>query len=323
MYVSLVGGGGSAPASPSRTRGLSGDLLGAGEGLGLPSAQEDRVGVVVLPGSSIGSSVCASFVGVQKKRMCTLTNCGIAAHSKTTSKASGLFAGVRSDEPLVFICFKTDGLSVYTLPVRKVSEFGASMDRYIKDQQTVTSWVSFFAFPTDAQPKTEEDFIDVVQRADMVFPHGFMPRRKKICFTIESPETEEELKFSMLPDSLLGVDPSEVSTSLGTAWPALVSNQAQLEVLLRRIKDNSKRLALDLSGDWDASTVRFKRIDRKLGSWPAEFATSNLCTLATDLSNDLDQLSARVGSIEDKKEQTLDIGKMERRILLLRRFLTG
>jgi hypothetical protein len=93
------------------------------------------------------------------------------------------------------------------------------------------------------------------------------------------------------------------------ARSGLKQSKAQLEVLLRRIKDNSRKLALDLSGDWDASTVGFERNDRKLGNWPAEFATSNLCTLASDLSNDLDQLSARVGTLEDN-DQTLDIGKM-------------
>jgi hypothetical protein len=242
--------------------------------------------------------------------MCTSTQCGVAAHAKPASKATSLFEGVGSEEPLAFICFKADGSSVYTSPVRKVSEFGTSMDRYLKDQRTVTSWVSLFAVPTDAQPKTEEDFSDVTQRADMVLPpEAFTPRRKKIRFTMDSPEIKGEMTFATLPDSL-GTQPTEVATTLRSVWPSLVANQAQMEVLLRRIKENTSKLASELSGDWDASSVRFERLDRKLGSWPAEFATSNLCTLATDLSNDLGQLSSRVGSLEDKG--SIDVSQIEK-----------
>eukprot|EP00978_Attheya_sp_CCMP212_P049236 scaffold634894_cov122-Attheya_sp.AAC.1 len=69
---------------------------------------------------------------------------------------------------------------------------------------------------------------------------------------------------------------------------------------MERVRLGSAKLAKDLSDDLDTIDVRFDRFQRVLGDWPEEFATSNLCNVATNLIGDVDKVVDRVKVLESK-----------------------
>eukprot|EP00978_Attheya_sp_CCMP212_P036388 scaffold164674_cov35-Attheya_sp.AAC.1 len=74
--------------------------------------------------------------------------------------------------------------------------------------------------------------------------------------------------------------------------PARNRNQQQLVDLVERMRSGTAQLAKELSNDMDSADVRFDRVERMLGEWPDEFATSQLCTMSSNLAEDVDKILA-------------------------------
>eukprot|EP00978_Attheya_sp_CCMP212_P038636 scaffold193289_cov41-Attheya_sp.AAC.1 len=125
------------------------------------------------------------------------------------------------------------------------------------------------------QPKTEEELADVISRTDLVMARGFTPR-KKARFAPEPVEgAKPDTAFATLPETL-GSSPDEVLSSLSIVWPTLQRNQQQLVDLVEQMRSRQAQLTKELSNDMDSADVRFDRVERMLGEWPDEFATSQL-----------------------------------------------
>jgi hypothetical protein len=296
--VPLESSGTALPDVPG-SRGVSGELLGAGGGFGLQDAQADRVGIVVLCGSALGAGFCGSFIGSHRKRMCIRADCNTGSHSKSTSKAVGLFSEVGGEEQMAFICYKSDTSSVYTDPVKRGGDFGPGLQRFLSTKRTVQAWTSLFSLPAGSQPQTDEDAEDIVNRADRVVPVGLTPRTKKARFTMDSPgEIVDDFAIVDVP-AISVAQPREFASSLGASWPIMQKNQSHMAARVERVRLGSAKLAKDLSEDLDTFEVRFDRVQRVLGDWPEEFATSNLCEVTTDLIGDVDKVVDRVKALEN------------------------
>eukprot|EP00978_Attheya_sp_CCMP212_P046857 scaffold415584_cov35-Attheya_sp.AAC.1 len=69
--------------------------------------------------------------------MCIRKDCPTESHSKPGRKASTLFQDFDSDESIAFIQYKSDSTSVYTDPIKRVSEFGSGFSRFMQSTRTV------------------------------------------------------------------------------------------------------------------------------------------------------------------------------------------
>jgi hypothetical protein len=232
--------------------------------------------------------------------MCIRADCNTGSHSKSTSKAEVLFAEVGGDEQMAFICYKSDTSSVYTDPVKRGGDFGPGLQRFLSTKRTVQAWTSLFSLPVGSQPQTEEDAEDMmVNRADKVVPVGLTPRKKKARFTMDSPgEVVEDFTLVDVP-AISVAQPKEFASSLEASWPIMQKNQNHMAARVEKVRLGSAKLAKDLSEDLDTFEVRFDRVQRVLGDWPEEFATSNLCEVATDLIGDVDKVVDRVKVLEN------------------------
>jgi hypothetical protein len=277
---------------------LSGELLSAGGGIGLLGAHEERVGIVVLCGSALGSSFCGSYIGSQKKRMCVRKDCATASHVKPTSKATDIFEEYDSGEPLTFIAYKTDTDSVYVHPVKRAADFGPGLTRFLTMTRSVPAWTSLFSLSAEAQPQTEADAEEIVQRVERKLPMGLTPKKKKARFDVDSPgNKEDEFVMVKVPDIAPGAD---LATTLQASYPILQSNQIQLGEVIERIKSSSAQMAKEVSDDLESSEVRLDRLSRVVGEWPPEFATSNLCEVSTTLIQEVEASVARLVALEAK-----------------------
>eukprot|EP00978_Attheya_sp_CCMP212_P029467 scaffold104804_cov57-Attheya_sp.AAC.3 len=110
---------------------------------------------------------------------------------------------------------------------------------------------------------------------------------------------EDEFTLVEVPDISVG-QPKEFASSLGVSWPIMQRNQNQMAARVEKVHVSSVKLAKDLSNELDTFDVRFDQVQRILGEWPDEFATSNLCEVATDLIEDVDKIGGRVEALERK-----------------------
>eukprot|EP00978_Attheya_sp_CCMP212_P038959 scaffold198227_cov75-Attheya_sp.AAC.6 len=140
----------------------------------------------------------------------------------------------------------------------------------------------------------------MIKRGKKVMPVGLTPKKKKARFNLDSPgEVVDDFTLEDVPTISVG-QPKEFASSLGTSWPIIQKNQNQMAAKVERVRLGSAKLAKDLSDDLDTFDVRFDRVQRVLGDWPEEFATSNLCDVATNLIGDVDKVMDRVKVLESK-----------------------
>eukprot|EP00978_Attheya_sp_CCMP212_P032267 scaffold125238_cov37-Attheya_sp.AAC.1 len=171
--------------------------------------------------------------------------------------------------------YKSDAGSVYTDPVKRVSEFGPGFNRFMESTRTVPAWISLFGLPPEAQPQTDEDGSALILRVDRVAPVGLTPMKKKARFLSEDQgSVEEEGTLDDLPE-ISGSDPQQVMSRIGSAWPVVQSNQKQIGSMIEAVRKKATLLASEVSQDMDSVDVlRFNRVNRVVGEWTDEFATS-------------------------------------------------
>eukprot|EP00978_Attheya_sp_CCMP212_P007986 scaffold18598_cov49-Attheya_sp.AAC.1 len=251
--------------------------------------------------SELASSFCGSFIGSHDKRMCIRKDCPTESHSKPGRKASIIFQDFDSDESIAFIQYKSDSASVYTDPIKRVSEFGSGFSRFMQSTRTVPAWISLFGLPPEAQPQTDEDGSEMILRVDRAAPVGLTPKKKKARFLSEEPDRDKD-EFMILMDlpEVGGLDPQEMVARIRASWPVMQENQKQIGFIIASVRKKASQLATEVAQDMDSIDVRFDRANRVVGDWTDEFATSSLCKVATDLVTDLDVTVARVAKLEDK-----------------------
>eukprot|EP00978_Attheya_sp_CCMP212_P045916 scaffold365704_cov39-Attheya_sp.AAC.1 len=79
------------------------------------------------------------------------------------------------------------------------------------------------------------------------------------------------------------------------------------------MRSGQAQLTKELSNDMDSADVRFDRVERMLGEWPDEFATSQLCTMSSNLAEDVNKIlasaedsSVRLAKVEAMKGENME-----------------
>ena len=151
--------------------------------VGLPAANQARVGLLCFGFGSVGVDFCGAPIGRGGKKMCIKTNCDVLAHKRIKVSIES-FGGTSDD--LVFIQVPPQGgkesSGVYLTPTVVADAFdGTRLQMYLSEERTVDQWTSFFASMEATPNPTAAEKDIITDRFEQPPPvSAFTPRSNRV-----------------------------------------------------------------------------------------------------------------------------------------------